>query len=82
MSLYSYKATDISGKIVKGTLEAVNEQNAANRLQDMGYIPIKISHSGKEQIQLNHNISKDVLSFFSRISNKDVMLFTRIFLLC
>ncbi len=77
MSLYSYKATDISGKIVKGTLEAVNEQNAANRLQDMGYIPIKISHSGKEQIQLNHNISKDVLSFFSRISNKDVMLFTQ-----
>ena len=77
MSLYSYKATDISGKIVKGTLEAVNEQSAANRLQDMGYIPIKISHSGKEQHHLNHDLSKDALSFFSRISNKDVMLFTQ-----
>jgi len=36
MSVYSYKAADISGKIVKGTLDAADEKSAADRLHDMG----------------------------------------------
>ncbi|MCP4107688.1 MAG: type II secretion system protein GspF [Desulfobacteraceae bacterium] len=77
MSLYTYKATDISGKIVKGTLEAPDEKGAAGRLQDMGYIPIKISQAGKDQGKLSYDISKGLVSLLSRVSNKDVMLFTQ-----
>jgi len=73
MSLYSYKAADGSGKIVKGTLDASDEKNAAGKLQDMGYLPIRITQSGKSGVDL----SKSILSVFSRISTKDVMLFTQ-----
>ncbi len=77
MSLYTYKAADISGKIVKGTLEAADEKGAAGRLQDMGYIPIKITQAGKDQGKLNYDISKSLVALLSRVSNKDVMLFTQ-----
>ncbi len=77
MSLYTYKAADISGKIVKGTLEAADEKGAAGRLQDMGYIPIKISQAGKDHGKLNYDISKSLAALLSRVSNKDVMLFTQ-----
>jgi len=43
--MFSYKATDLSGKIIKGTLDAENERGAASRLQDMGYIPILINQT-------------------------------------
>ncbi|RLC13967.1 MAG: type II secretion system protein GspF [Deltaproteobacteria bacterium] len=81
MSLYSYKATDISGKIAKGTLEAPDEKGAADRLHDMGYIPIRISQTGKGRGKLAGSATKsgdpDILSFFTRVSTKDVMLFTQ-----
>ncbi|HHC25246.1 MAG TPA: type II secretion system protein GspF, partial [Desulfobacterales bacterium] len=81
MSLYSYKATDISGKIAKGTLEAPDEKGATDRLHDMGYIPIRISQTGKGRGKLAGSATKsgdpDILSFFTRVSTKDVMLFTQ-----
>jgi general secretion pathway protein F len=75
MSVYSYKATDFSGKIVKGTLDAPDEKGAAGRLQDMGYIPIDIRQSGKASGKMNLNVN--VLSLFKTVSNKDVMMFTQ-----
>ncbi len=77
MSVYSYKAADISGKIVKGTLDAANEKSAADRLHDMGYIPIKISQAGNAAGQMNLRLSGDIFSFFKKASVKDVMLFTQ-----
>jgi general secretion pathway protein F len=75
MPVYSYKATDTFGKIVKGSLEASDEKGVAVRLQDMGYIPIRISESGKNTGNLDVNVN--ILSIFKRISAKDVMLFTQ-----
>jgi general secretion pathway protein F len=43
MALFTYKASDPSGKVVTGVLEAEAESAAAGRLQEMGYIPIRIS---------------------------------------
>jgi type II secretion system protein F len=43
MALFTYKASDPSGKVVTGVLEAEAERAAAGRLQEMGYIPIRIS---------------------------------------
>lgn len=74
MPVYSYKATDTFGKIVKGSLEASDEKSVVVRLQDMGYIPIRISESGKKSGQLDLNAN--ILSVFKRISGKDIMLFT------
>jgi len=43
MAFFSYKASDSSGKVVTGVLEAEAEKVAAGRLQEMGYMPIRIS---------------------------------------
>lgn len=77
MTLYSYKATDPSGKIVKATLEAPDEMEVAAKVQAMGYIPIKIIPAGKKSKVLKFDVSDYVFSIFRRISNSDVMLFTQ-----
>jgi len=75
--VYSYKAADISGKIIKGTLDAENESKAAGRLQEMGYIPIRIHVTGQSRINADADLLMPVKSFFTRVSTKDVMLFTQ-----
>ncbi|MEE4359822.1 MAG: type II secretion system inner membrane protein GspF [Desulfococcaceae bacterium] len=76
MSVYSYKATDFSGKIVKGTVDADDEKKAAGKLQEMGYIPIRIAVSGGK-VGISSGVSSDFSALFQRISTKDVMLFTQ-----
>lgn len=77
MPLYSYKATDVSGKIVKGSLDAIDEKGVVAGLQNMGYIPIRINSQGKERITLDFDLSTAVRAFIKRASTKDVMVFTR-----
>ncbi|QTA93112.1 type II secretion system F family protein [Desulfonema magnum] len=80
MSLYSYKATDTSGKIIKGTLEGTDEKGVAGKVQDMGYIPINIRLAGRTSGNGAEGMftgNLNVLSFATRISTKDVMLFTQ-----
>lgn len=43
MALYTYQATDTNGKLARGTLEAADEKALIARLQEMGYLPIKVS---------------------------------------
>ncbi len=49
MALFVYHATDASGKCVKGTLEARDKKALVDRLQEMGYFPIRIGSSGAEK---------------------------------
>ena len=76
MPLYSYKATDTSGKIIKGSLDVPDEKGVAAKLHSMGYIPIRISPPGRERISLDFDLSKSVGAVFKRASTKDVMTFT------
>jgi len=68
MPTYSYKATDSAGKIVKGTLEAPQESGVVATLQDMGYIPIRISLAEKDRRRLDLDLSKNIISIFKGIS--------------
>ena len=77
MPSYSYKATDSSGKVVKGILEATEERKVVAGLQDMGYIPIRISLTERGQRRLDLELSKNIISIFKRISAKDVVNFTQ-----
>jgi len=43
----------------------------------MGYIPIRIHMAGQSKINADTDLSKSFKSFFSRVSTKDVMLFTQ-----
>ena len=77
MPTYSYKATDRGGKIVKGTLEAAEESGVVARIHEMGYIPIRISPTGRDHRGLDRYLSGNILSIFTGISTKDVVIFTQ-----
>ncbi len=77
MALYTYKATDHSGNIVRDTLQAPDEMAAVAMVQALGFIPIRVSKGGRRGGSLNFDISASIGSFFKRVSGKDVMLFTQ-----
>lgn len=77
MAIFSYKATDYNGKIVKGFLEATDDKGVVAKLDSMGYIPIRITLSGKEKHKYQLDVSDVFSNIFKRVSGKDVMLFTQ-----
>lgn len=80
MPVFSYKATDPSGNVRTGTLEAATEKEAAEKLQAMHVIPIRIqagAAAGKA-LSLNRslNFSINFSGLFQRVTERDVMNFT------
>ena len=72
MDIYNYEATTRDGKIVTGTLEVANESLAIDRIQDMGYFPLKVSKSDDGEGMVSRFFS----SLQNRITDKDIMTFT------
>ena len=67
MRRYNYNAQDKkTGKEVKGSIQAENEQTAGHLLIDQGYIPISVSEEGQ-----------GVFGGEGRITTKDRITFTR-----
>jgi len=76
MASYSYKAATLDGKVVEGVIEAGDGRSVAGKLQDMGYVPIKISTDEKRAAR--NGAGASVALFRSkRIRNRDVLIFTR-----
>jgi general secretion pathway protein F len=70
---YSYEAATRDGGVVTGTVEAVNEHFAINRIQDMGYFPLKVNKS----VEGGGGISRFFPFFIhAKVREKDVMGFT------
>lgn len=77
MSLFSYKAADPSGKVIKGTLNADDEKGVVGQIREMGYVPIQVSPAGKKRKALESDVSKSLDALVNRITTKDIMLFTQ-----
>ncbi|MBU1902417.1 MAG: type II secretion system inner membrane protein GspF [Proteobacteria bacterium] len=77
MPTYLYKATDSSGKVVNGSLDAQGERGVVAELHDMGFIPIRITLSKGNGGRFDLDISKQILSVFTGVSSRDVMVFTQ-----
>ena len=77
MAAYSYRATDTSGKIIKGTLKAEDEPSAVRILQNQGYIPIRIHLMEGSPGTPETKLAKWSASLLHRFSSKDVMVFTQ-----
>lgn len=73
MAIFHYRATDASGNIVQGTLDAREESHVVLHLQQGGLIPLRIS----EETQASHWPEKTPLLRRRRIASKDVVLFTQ-----
>ncbi len=77
MSLFSYKAADYAGKIIKGTLDADDEKGVVSKIRKMGYVPVQVLPVGKKRKSLEKDVSKSFDSLFNRVTTKDVMAFTQ-----
>ncbi len=72
METFYYEATTHEGKLVTGTLAVTSERLAIDRIQDMGYYPLKVSRVVKRENFINRLLS----SVKNRITTKDIMLVT------
>jgi len=73
MTLFNYKATDQTGKIVTGTQDASDEKGVVASLQARGYIPIRITSSAKVSSQLSIRWGKSIFGMLKKVSNKDIL---------
>ncbi len=69
MLAYNYKARDNTGKLVRGAIEALTQEEVADKLQRMGYAPVTITEvfAGLKFTQLEWS--------FRRIKTDDIVLF-------
>ena len=72
---YAYKVRDRSGKVLSGTLDADNTALVANRLRQMGYVPIAIDKKAGASVKKDLNIP----GISNRVKLKDVAIFSRQF---
>ena len=72
METYNYEATTREGNIVTGSIEVANERSAADRLQDMGYFPLKIVKA----IEQEGIVNRLLLSLKGGVKEKDIMTVT------
>lgn len=72
METYYYEATTREGNIVTGTLDVDSEHSAVDRIQEMGYFPIKVSKAEERE----HLLSRFLSSIQGRVNDKDIMTFT------
>lgn len=71
MPLFQYKVIDKEGEQKSGTIEALNVDVAISSLQRRDFVISEIGEAGKDSL-LNMN-----LSFFEKVSNKDIVILSR-----
>ena len=77
MTAFAYKAANREGKIVEGQIEAETERAVLIKLQDLGYLPLRITAGS--------NGARSIFSFpltkrgerGKRIGSRDLLLFTQ-----
>ena len=69
MLAFNYRARDNTGKLVRGALEGISQEDVAEKLQRMGYAPVTITKifTGLKLEQLGWN--------FRRIKTQDIVMF-------
>ena len=76
MGIYSYRATDSHGKIVKGDLEAKDELDVSTQLAKLNYVPINITFRGEKTAPFLERLMKRGVK---KASAKAIIVFTRQF---
>ncbi len=72
---YAYKVKDHSGKMIEGSLEAESSALVANKLRQMGYVPIAIDKKQTNGVQRELHIP----GLGNRVKLKEVAIFARQF---
>jgi type IV pilus assembly protein PilC len=72
---YAYKVRDRDGKVHSGSLDADNTALVANKLRQMGYVPISIDKKGGPGVKREIPIP----GFSNRVKLKEIAVFSRQF---
>jgi type IV pilus assembly protein PilC len=72
---FQYKVRDGQGRLLQGSLDGDSQNLVADKLRQMGYVPIAI------QQEKSHNLSRDlkIPGLSDRVNMKDVAVFSRQF---
>ncbi|MCK5012445.1 MAG: type II secretion system F family protein, partial [Candidatus Omnitrophica bacterium] len=73
MPIFKYRAKD-GPKDVEGTVEAQSREEAIEKINEMGYLPVRV------EAKTDNESDKDVVSrhiFASKVKSKDVTIFSR-----
>ena len=73
MAFFKYKATDITGTVIEGVMEAKEERSVITILQNRGYIPISVASPTVEKMSRENPL----LFLFQRVPQQQVINFTR-----
>jgi len=76
MKVYSYKATDKSGKFVEGAIDAPDYRAAVQQIRQLNYFPVKVSE-GKTSTKVTSGLKLSLPSLGSGIPTKDLMTITQ-----
>ena len=74
MAFFRYKAVTPAGKMVEGSLEAVDQQSVVDRLQTQGQLPVKV-FSGEETGFLSRQFERPWKK--KRVSQAELLIFTQ-----
>jgi general secretion pathway protein F len=81
MANFFYKASDRSGKVVQGSMEASDQAAVIAQIRKMGYIPIRIDAPGDKRRAssswLNMNLDLKIANPFGGVSGKVMLSFTQ-----
>ncbi len=69
MTEFLYKATTLNGKTVGGIIEARDEEEVIQTLQQMSYIPIRVEKVGEKAFKISFK--------FQRVGLNDLLVFTQ-----
>jgi type II secretion system protein F len=81
MANFTYKASDQSGRVVQGSMEASDQASVIAQIRKMGYIPIRIDAPGDKRRAssswLNMNLDLKITNPFGGVSGKVLLSFTQ-----
>lgn len=75
MAVFLYKASDSSGKIITGSMEAKDKAMVINRLQSSSYFPIKVEEGTQTRASFVERVKGKRV--FERVTTKDILSFTQ-----
>jgi len=75
MASFAYRATTREGKVVEGVIEADNERTVLIKLQDIGYLPLRITPGKSATTNLFALPSRKQRR--SKVGVKDLLIFTQ-----
>lgn len=75
MPLFEYKARDKMGELVAGSMDAPNAEAVGSELGRMGHFPVTISSAEADEGEESEKV--DPLERFQKVTNKELVLFTR-----